>query len=169
MYDIQFADITLTTWALLRQTWLVMDRAAERRLAKVGLTPEKVSVLWICRDYPGLLTTAEIARLLSRQSQSVTGLLNRMEEEGLVTRTPKRKGRPFTEIKLTDKGEKACHVGVAVIRILIAETAPVLSTEERQQLHKFLATLRQQIVDDMHLELTSSLDLPVQEPVHMNW
>jgi DNA-binding MarR family transcriptional regulator len=169
MYDIQFADITLTTWALLRQTWLVMDRAAERRLAKVGLTPEKVSVLWICRDYPGLLTTAEIARLLSRQSQSVTGLLNRMEEEGLVTRTPKRKGRPFTEIKLTDKGEKACHVGVAVIRILIAETAPVLSTEERQQLHKFLAALRQQIVDDMHLELTSSLDLPVQEPVHMNW
>lgn len=169
MYDIQFADITLTTWALLRQTWLVMDKAAERRLAKVGLTPEKVSVLWICRDYPGLLTTAEIARLLSRQSQSVTGLLNRMEEDGFVTRSPKRKGRPFTEIKLTDKGEEACQVGVEVIRILIAETAPVLSTEDRQQLHKFLAALRQQIVDDMRMELTPSPDLPVQEPVHMNW
>lgn len=76
MYDLQLSDRTLTTWALLRQTWSVMDKAAETRLAKVGLTPEKLAVLWICRDYPGLSTTAEIARFLSRQSQSVTGLLN---------------------------------------------------------------------------------------------
>ena len=169
MYDVQFSDITLTTWALLRQTWSVMDKAAETRLAKVGLTPEKVAVLWICRDYPGLLTTAEIARFMSRQSQSVTGLLNRMEEEGLVARTPKRKGRPFTEVRLTEKGHKACTAGVAVIKVLVAETAPILSTEERQKLHNYLAALRQQLVDSMHLELTQPLEYAEKSPIRVKW
>lgn len=169
MYDLQLSDRTLTIWALLRQTWSVMDKAAETRLAKVGLTPEKVGVLWICRDYPGLLTTAEIARFLSRQSQSVTGLLNRMEEEGLVSRIPKRKGRPFTEIKLTAKGEEACGVGIAVIKSLIRETAPVLSAEEQQQLHKLLGALRQQVVEDLHIELTPPPDFPTEEPIPVRW
>ena len=163
MYDLQFADITLTTWALLRQTWSVMDKAAETRLAKIGLTPEQVAVLWICRDYAGLTTTAEIARFLSHQSQSVTGVLDRMEKEGLVSRIPKRKGRPFTQVKLTEKGEKACRVGIAAVKALVTETAPVLSAEERHQLHKFLAALRQQIVDDMRLELTLPPDVFTQE------
>ncbi len=169
MYDLCLSDITLTTWALLRQTWAVMDKAAETRLARVGLTPEKVGVLWICRDYPGLLTTAEIARFLTRQSQSVTGLLNRMEEEGLVARTPKRKGRPFTEIKLTEKGEKAAQAGIAVIKVLVSETAPVLSPEDRKQLHKYLEILRQKIVDELHLELTPPPDVPDREMIPVKW
>ena len=169
MYDLQLSDRTLTTWALLRQTWSVMDKAAETRLAKVGLTPEKLAALWICRDHPGLLTTAEIARFLSRQSQSVTGLLNRMEEEGLVSRIPKRKGRPFTEIKLTDRGEQACGVGIAVIKSLIRETAPALSAEEQQQLHKLLGALRQRVVEDLHIELTPPPDFPAEEAIPVKW
>ncbi len=169
MYDLQLSDRTLTTWALLRQTWSVMDKAAETRLAKVGLTPEKLAVLWICRDYPGLLTTAEIARFLSRQSQSVTGLLNRMEEELLVTRIPKRKGRPFTEIKLTAKGEEACGIGIAAIKGLIKESAPALSTDEQQQLHKLLGALRQHVVEDLHIDLTPPPDFSTEKAIPVRW
>jgi len=169
MYDLQLSDRALTTWALLRQTWSVMDKAAETRLAKVGLTPEKLAVLWTCRDHLGLLTTAEIARFLSRQSQSVTGLLNRMEEEGLISRIPKRKGRPFTEIKLTAKGEKACGVGIAVIKGLIREIAPALSAEEQQQLQRLLGALRQQVVEDLHIELTPPPDFSAEEAIPVKW
>ena len=169
MYDLQLADPAFNTWALLRQTWSVMDRVAETRLAKVGLTPEKIAVLWICRDYSGLATTAEIARFVSRRSQSVTGLLNRMEIEGLVTRAPKRKGRPFTEAKLTAKGEELCCAGIKVIKSLIAETAPVLSEEDREQLHTFLGALRQQAVEDLHIEMTRPPDFEDEEAVHVKW
>ncbi len=169
MYDLQFSDRVLTTWALLRQTWLAMDRAVEVRLAKIGLTPEKVAVLWICRDYPGLITIAEIARLISRQSQSAVGLVNRMEDEGLVSRSPKRKGRPFTEVKLTEKGEKACRAGVAVVKVLIAETAPLLSLEDREQLHRCLIALRQYSADHIHWELTPPLDIPEKTPISVSW
>ena len=84
MYDLKFSEPSLTSWALLRQTWAVMDKLAEIRLAKVGLTPEKIAVLWACKEHPGPLIPAEIARFVSRESQSVTGLLNRMEREGFI-------------------------------------------------------------------------------------
>src|SRR4030043_1565170 len=104
----------MTTWALLRQTSIAVNKAAEIKLAKVGLTPEKAAVLWACRDYPGTITPAEIARLMFRENQTIAGLLNRMEKEGLVSRVPKRKGHPFTEVKMTPKGEKLCEQGIEV-------------------------------------------------------
>ena len=169
MYDIQLSDSPLASWVLLRQTWLAMDRAAEIRLAKVGHIPEMVAALWICRDSPGLTTIAEIARLISRQSQSVVGLINRMEDEYLVTRSPKRKGRPFTEVNLTEKGEKACRAGLAVVRVLIGETVPLLSLEEREQLHKYLTVLRAHAAESIPWELTVPPDMPVPTPISVSW
>ena len=96
MYDLEFSDSAMTTWTMLRQTWTAVNKMAEVKLAKVGLTPEKAAVLWLCRDYSGTLTPAEIARYLFRENQTIAGLLNRMESEGLVKRVPKRKGHPFT-------------------------------------------------------------------------
>jgi DNA-binding MarR family transcriptional regulator len=132
-----------------------MEKLAETRLAKVKLTPEKVAVLWACMDSEGPLIPAEIARIVSRESQSVTGLLNRMEREGLVKRIPKRKGRPFTEIKLTQKGEDACKVGVDVLKSVISDVMSSIGDKELEQLQNPLRTIRQKVIDDLHLELTA--------------
>jgi len=169
LYDIRLSDTNLTTWALVRQTWSIMYTAAESRLNKVGLTPEKLAVLWICRDYPGILTTAEIGRILSRHSQSVTGLLNRMEEEELVTRNPKRKGRPFTEVKLTAKGEEVCHKGIVLIKDLISVIAPALSEADQQQLQKLLGVLRQSVIGDLGTELIRPPDFSALDPIPVKW
>ncbi len=154
MYDLQFADKKLTTWALLRQTWSLMEKLAETRLAKVKLTPEKVAVLWACMDRPGPLIPAEIARIVSRESQSVTGLLNRMEREGLVKRIPKRKGRPFTEIKLTQKGEEACKAGVDILKKVIADVMSTPTEGQLDQLREPLLAIRGKVLDDLHIELS---------------
>jgi DNA-binding MarR family transcriptional regulator len=169
MYDLTFADETLTTWALLRQTWLIANRAAETRLSKVGLTPEHVAVMWICRDYRGITSTAEIARIVSRRSQSITSLLTRMETEGLITKTPRRKGRPFTEVRLTETGREACQVGITVVKTLISESKSVLSADERRTLHTLLRRMRQHLVDSMRMELTAPPDMPVAEAIPVKW
>jgi DNA-binding MarR family transcriptional regulator len=169
MYDLRLSDPTLATWALLRQAWSFMNKAAETKLAKVHLTPEKLGVLWICRDFPGTITTAEISRYMSRQSQSITGLLNRMEQEGLIGRVPKRKGQPFTELKLTAKGQEACDAGASVIKALIEETAQVLSTGDREQLHGFLVALRDHMADMLHIELTPPPDVAPDETIDVRW
>ena len=169
MYDLQLSDPTLNTWALLRQTWSLMDKAAETKLAKIRLTPEKLGVLWICRDFQGIVTTAEISRFLSRQSQSITGLLNRMEQEGLVRRTPKRKGRPYTEVKLTTKGQEACDAGASVVKALIEDTASVFPAKDREQLHKLLRALRDHMADRLHIELTRPPDVPTDKAIDVKW
>jgi DNA-binding MarR family transcriptional regulator len=153
MYDFEFEESAMNTWAMLRQTWIAVNKAAEVKLAKVGLTPEKAAVLWACKDYPGTLTPAEIARLVFRENQTIAGLLNRMEKEGLVTRVPKRKGHPFTEVKITSKGEKLASPGIEVYKTLIKGLVSGLSVDEQKQLQKLLKVLRQKMLDEMHMDL----------------
>ena len=169
MYDLKFSDPSLTSWALMRQTWAVMDKVAETKLGKIGLTPEKIAVLWACREHPGPLIPAEIARFVSRESQSVTGLLNRMEREGLVTRIPKRKGRPFTEIKLTPRGDEVCDKGIAVLKKVVEDQMASLKKEEMGQLNMRLKSLRQQAVDTLHLELTLPPNVAPEKEIALKW
>ncbi len=169
MYDLMFNDAALTSWALLRQTWSLLDRVAETRLARVGLTPEKVAVLWTCREHPGPLIPAEIARFLSRESQSVTGLINRMEQDGLVTRIPKRKGRPFTEIKLTSKGQEYCSKGVAVMKSVVQEAMSSLADGDYESLQKLLRALRQQAVENLDVDFGPPPRLKEAQAIPVKW
>jgi len=153
LYDYQLSDAALTTWLLLARTWSAMYKAEERRLAKVGFTPEQVDVLRLSRDYPIPLTPAEISRSLFRESQSVAGLLSRMEREGLVRRVPKRKGRPFTRVLLTAKGEEVGPRGIEAATSLVAKIMSCLSAEELEQLQKLLRRLRQKALEELHIEL----------------
>ena len=153
MYDHQLSDASLTTWLLIARTWSAMYKVEERKLAKVGLTPEQVDVLWLSRDYPIPLTPAEISRSLFRESQSIAGLLSRMEREGLVRRVPKRKGRPFTQVQLTAKGQELCPKGIETATNVVAKIMSCLSAEEHEQLQKLLRKLRQSALEELHLEL----------------
>jgi len=169
MYDFQFADSAFTTYTVLRQTWAAVNKVAETKLAKVGLTPEKTAVLWACRDYPSTLTPAEIARLLFRENQTVAGLLNRMEKEGLVKRIPKRKGHPYTEVKLTAKGEKACAPGIEVMKRVVTELVAHLPVEKQEQLQDSMRMIREKALDTLHLEVTTPPGYPPGKTVPVKW
>lgn len=169
MYDFRFADAAFTTYTLLRQTWAAVNKVAESKLAKVGLTPEKTAVLWACRDYPGMLTPAEIARLLFRENQTIAGLLNRMEREGLVKRVPKRKGHPYTEVTLTAKGEKACAPGVEVMKGVVTELVARLPVEKQEQLQDLMRVIREKALDTLHLEATTPPGYPEGKIVPVKW
>jgi len=169
MYDLEFSDPTMTTLALLRQTWIIVNRAIETRLGRIGLTPEKFAVIWICRDHPGPLTPAEISRLMDREPQSITGVLNRLEREGLVKRIVKRKGRPFTEIKLTAKGENLCAPGIEICKRLIQGLTSDLPPSEREGFHKTLKVMRQRMLDELHLETAQSPVFHPGKPVPLKW
>jgi len=155
MYDLEFTDPAMTVWALLRQTHTAVNKVAEVRLAKKGLTPEKAAVLWACRDYPGIVTPAEIARLVFREAQTIAGLLNRMEREGLVKRVPKRKGRPYTQIRLTPKGEGLVDPGIQILRSLIESLTEDMPDAERGQLINSLAAIRHKMMGEIHIEAGS--------------
>ena len=160
MYDYKFGATSLTAWAQLRHAWFAMNRVAEARLLEVDSTPETVGVLWACRDYPGPLHPAEIARLVFRAPHTVAAMLKRLEKEGLVERIPKAPGHPLTEVKLTAKGEEACSPRIDILKDVIADTMSVLSEEELVKLLELTRALQTRALDMLQMKLKPSPGSP---------
>ena len=156
MYDYKFGAASLSAWAELRHTWFALNRVAETRLNKIGSTPETIAVLWACRDHPGPLHPAEIARLVFRSPHTVAGLLNRMEKDGLVTRIPKEPGHPYTEVKITPKGEALCEPGIDILKDLIAEIMSALHDEDLIQFQELAKVLK--------LKALAMMNIPIEVP-----
>jgi MarR family transcriptional regulator, transcriptional regulator for hemolysin len=169
MYDFHFSDPAFTTFSILRQGWIAMNKAIEAKLAKLGLTPEQLAVLWAGRDYPGTLIPAEIARLLSRENQTIAGLLNRMERDGLVTRSPKRKGQPFTAVKITPKGEQLVEPGIAILKELVTEFGSGISQGDHEQAQNLIRIMRNKATEKLYMEPAIPINVRVGEPVAVNW
>jgi len=156
MYDYKFSGASLTVWAQLRHTWIAMNKVAETRLGEIGATPESIAILWACRDFPGPLRPAEIARLVFRAPHTIAGLLKRMEKEGLVVRIPKKPGHPYTEVKLTPKGKKACAPAIEILKDVIAETMSVMSEEELEKLGELIRPLQLRALEMLNMNLKQS-------------
>lgn len=169
MYDFEFTDQTLTTYTTLRQAWVAVNRFAEARLGKLGLTPETLAVLWAARDYPGTLIPAEIARLTHRENQTIAGLLNRVEKAGLIKRIPKRKGKPFTDVKLTDKGRKLCDEGVPVLKSMVSDLISDMPVAEQIKCQEWHRKLRDKALNKLHLEVHPATVGAPGKPVPVKW
>jgi DNA-binding MarR family transcriptional regulator len=169
VYDLEFSDQALTTYILVRQAWLAVNRVAEARLAKVGLTPEKFLVLWTCRDYPGPLIPAEIARIVHRENQTIAGLLNRMEKEDLVQRIPKQKGHPFTEVKITAKGRKLVDAGLPVFKSIVSDLIAGMPAQKQKECQEWHRALRDKALGKLHLEAKRPAKSLTGKPITLTW
>ena len=169
LYDLEFTDQALTTYTALRQAWVAVNRLAEARLGKLGLTPETLAVLWAARDYPDKLIPAEIARLTHRENQTIAGLLNRMEKSGLITRIPKRKGKPFTEVEITDKGRKLCDAGVPVLKAMVSDLISDMPAPKQKECLAWHRGLRNKALDKLHLEVGPEEAGVLRKPIPIKW
>lgn len=151
VYDLEFSDQALTTYILIRQAWLAINRYAEARLAKEGTTPETFLVLWTCRDYPAPLIPAEIARIAHRENQTIAGLLNRMEKQGLIQRIPKRAGHPFTEVKMTAKGKKLVDAALPIFKSIVSDLIADMPAQKQKECQEWHRELRDKALDKLHL------------------
>ncbi len=90
-----------------------------------------------CADYQS--THGKLMELLSLNSSTITGIINRLEKKGFVARIPKTDDRRVTSIALTSTGLK-----------LLKETPNIL----HDRLSKKLASLKEQDL----INIKSSLD-----------
>jgi DNA-binding MarR family transcriptional regulator len=153
MYDYRLEDTNFHAWVLLHQTWFAVYRFEERQFAEDGMTPEQASVMTAYNYAPSPLTPAELSRMLFRQSQSVAGLLDRMEGQGLVRRRRKQKGQPFTEVRLTAKGEKLSRRALDANMVLARAFGSELSAKELEQFVKLLRKVRDSILEKLQVQL----------------
>ncbi|MBI4639089.1 MAG: MarR family transcriptional regulator [Candidatus Tectomicrobia bacterium] len=93
-------------------------RAFDAMLSEYGLTSPQWSVLWRLWEHDGL-TQTELCRSLFTDGPTITGIIDRLERDGFVTRQRDSNDRRVIRVSLTDKGfnlEKILSKEVEVVR-----------------------------------------------------
>ena len=127
------------TWERLVVTYTVLERAREIELGQAGVSLPQAEVLHFLKTAQGPLTPSKLSRLISKAPHTTSGLLSRMEEQGLVKKARDLKRKNMVRVALTKKGEEAFErqVNVRTVR----NVTSCLSTKEVVTLNELLDKL----------------------------
>ena len=142
-----FEDQDFELFCVLSQTRNAVQRVRERELNENGTSIPRYAVYFIVDHLSGYATPAEISKWMVRQPHGVSGLLDRMEREGLVKRTKDLNRKNMVRITITEKGYqeyRRSNVGEPFKRVLLS-----LSGEERRQLKVLLLKLRDKALEEV--------------------
>jgi DNA-binding MarR family transcriptional regulator len=137
----------LTLAEALRPTLLQVGRELRREARNAGISPEQVSLLVAIKQAPGVGIRALAAR--ERVSPpAMTKHVDRLERDGLVTRTTKDDDRRCVGIALTDEGHKVLRRvrsrRTAWLRSRLGELEP----EELDAIQAAIAPLRKLLPEE---------------------
>ena len=108
---------------------------------ELGLSPAQCHVLHLIE--PGRpLPMRKLAETLSCDASNVTGLVDRLEEHGLVERRPSAEDRRVKELRLTPAGER---LRASLLRRMAAPSHPLSRLSVRQQ--RELVSILEALID----------------------
>jgi DNA-binding MarR family transcriptional regulator len=128
-------------WASLYMAFAILRKESDRALSAARLTFPQASVLALLSEAGQPLPVTKLARLLHQESPSVTSLVDRMCEGGLVERTKDAHDRRVVLIRLTGKGQQTHDSLRAAAARFNNELFGVLSNDERRVLKELLQKL----------------------------
>jgi len=142
-----FSDKAYNLWVLLQQAGDTTFKVREKELAKHGITATEATALFVIYATGGNVMPIEISRWILREPHTITGLLNRMEKRGLITKSKDSHNKHFVRVSLTDEGRQAYEKssGNEVIRNIIS----TLPEDEQQQLSSYLQKLRDSALKEL--------------------
>ena len=124
-------DKEYNLWLLLSQTRSAIYRARQEKAGQY-LHPNQALALCTIWGYNGQATPAIISRSLFLERHSVSELISRMEEKGLVKKTRDEKKKNVVRVSITEKGRKIGHR--VIQREFINGIFSTLSNEQQEQL-----------------------------------
>jgi len=142
MQDVSFTDQDYRLCVLLHQTRDAINRARNKELCRFGISTIQAAVLFIIKAIGEQATPAEISRWLLQEPHSVSGLLSRMEKEGLLKKTKGLDRKNMWRVCLTEKGQNAYRQSIK--RESIHTAMSPLSANEHQQFESYLRKVRDQ-------------------------
>ncbi|WP_328957816.1 MarR family winged helix-turn-helix transcriptional regulator [Kitasatospora purpeofusca] len=129
-------------------TWLVGRVAARGRglvsdaIAAEGLKLMQHAVLAATAEY-GPVTQADLSRRLSVDPKDMVGILNHLQDEGLVLRSPHPSDRRKNAVTVTPAGTAVLTRCGALAEAANAELLAPLTPDERKQLMALLTRLHE--------------------------
>ena len=142
MAQTEFLDQDFNMWILLAQTRALLFAVGEQELAKYGVSLMQGWTVFTIKAIGERATPAEIARWLGREPHTVSSLLSRMVEMGLIKKEKSLDKKNLVRIRLLPKGEQIYRAAIAMKPV--HDIMAVLSNTERAQLRTLLEKLRAQ-------------------------
>ena len=142
-------------WTTIYQAYNAVFKVAELVLLEQRLSLPQLHLLAILKKGGGILTTGEIGRAMVKASQTITGLVDRVEEPGLVERVFDRRDRRKTWVRITEKGERKLAEALPVFNRLVDEIFSVLTDQDLQDVQAKVGKLRGAAIDKLAGTLTS--------------
>ena len=127
-------------WGRLFLAAKVVERAREIELSRVNISLIQAMVLYALKLSPEPLTPSRLARMLCREPHSMSALIDRMEQQGLVEKKHDLSRKNLVRVVVTPKGEEVFQRQRSVNTV--ANLTSTLTKEERQALGTCVDKLR---------------------------
>jgi len=116
----------------IRRMWAVdheLQRASKRMVGRIGLTaPQRLAVRFIGR-HSGV-TLGQLAELLHLHAGTVTGIVRKLEELGLVVQTRSLEDTRRRHLALTAKGRQIDRRRKGTVEAAVRRTASAVTSTE---------------------------------------
>ncbi len=129
-------------WVLITELYWLSNKLLERRLFPTGVSVSQARVLLLLYFSKKPVKPSRLATLLFQETQSITGILHRIETKGWVRRQPDPEDRRAVGLALTDKGRDLAKRVVSISEELYGEVFGPLTARERGSLETILRKLR---------------------------
>jgi MarR family 2-MHQ and catechol resistance regulon transcriptional repressor len=143
----------LSEWLSLYQAYNSLFKVGELALLPLRITMPQLHLLAVLVYAGGVLPSTHIARQMVKEAQTITGLVDRMEAAGWVTRLGDPKDRRKTLVSLTNAGVKKFQESFPVANRMGAEIFAVLSDEELAELRAAVEKLRETALSRLGIHL----------------
>ncbi len=143
------ADKDYTLLTSLLQVGDIFVKIRERELLQQNLSATSAQILFLVDAMGKDVTPAKISRMLLREPHSVSGILMRMEKQGLIKRAKNMERKNLIRVTLTPKGKNV--LGEAMKKEGVKHVMSKLTEEQRKQLKQSLATLKEAGMKELNL------------------
>jgi DNA-binding MarR family transcriptional regulator len=141
-------DREFRLWQFLYNTVNMVSKARTKELQKYKISTNTAAVLDCVKSSEVNPTPSQIARWLIREPQSTSGILNRIEKRGLITKTADPVRKNVIRVALTKEGEEL-YDKIIVKRKSIHSIISALSEEECQQLENCLKKMQSKVASKL--------------------
>ncbi len=101
-----FMNPNLHAWVLVSEVYWMSYKLLERRFYELGVSASQARVLLVLHFAQEPIKPSLVATLLFQETQSITGILQRIESKGWVRRFPDKTDRRAVGLELTPDGRK---------------------------------------------------------------
>lgn len=138
--------VIVKLWRQLYQTYTLLKRCEDQVIGEHGLTTEQFAVLGAMDYFGGPMNVTDIAHWLERSPNSISMMVDRMVEAGLVKRTRDRVDRRVVKVTATDKGKNALKPATRASFGIIRNILLQLPYEDRNNLLGLLGATKYEIL-----------------------